>query len=209
MPETEGSFTHPGTSNESSCQCVLSALNLLEKLQTEDHRSSSDTVDRTLELSKHALIECLALSSCQACMNTSWFTMLIVNLCQVVVASWGKAVSFLGTEQQNVHRCDITSINGEGQQDTVTDDVASPERLQARNLNAYLRSYEIDVSEQLYVFATLVRLHLSKWQAFLKRVKSVVSRLELATQSSMLDDLGRRISTQENICTGLLFDVEV
>ena len=135
--------------------------------------------------------------------------MLIINLCQVVVASWGKAVSTLGTEQQIVHRCDITRTNGEGQLDTVTDDIASPERLQARNLNAYLRSYEIDVSEQLYVFATLVRLHLSKWQAFLKRVKSVVSRLELATQSSMLDDLDRRISTQQNICTGLLFDVEV
>ena len=116
-------------------------------------------------------------------------------------------MSTLVAEQQNVHGCDITRTNNEGQQDIVTDNVASPEGLEARK--AYLRSYKIDVSEQLYVFATLVRLHLRKWQAFLKRVKSVVSRLELATQSSMLEDLDRSIYIQQDTCTSLLFDVEV
>ena len=209
MPEVEKPSMYPGTSYETSCQCVLLALNLLEKLQTEDHQSNSDTVDHILELSKHALTQCLELSACQACMNTSRFTMLVINLCRMIVASWEKAVSTLGTEQQKFDKRNATWTDEEGQHDDVTGVITSPEGLQARNPNVYLKTYKIDDSEQLYVFTTLVRLQLSKWKAFLATVKSVLSRLELETQSSMLQDLDRRISTQHNICTGLLLDVEV
>lgn len=206
VPDSERPPINPSTSNETSCQCVLIALNLLEKLQTEDHQSNSDTVDHVLKLSKHALTKCLMLSKCQACMNTSRFTMLLISLCRVVVSSWEKAVSTLGIEQQIDHTGDPTGINDEGQYDDVPEDIASPEGSQVRDPSICLRSYEIDDSEQLYVFAALVRFQLSKWKAFLTRVKSVLSRLELETQSSMLQDLDRRVSRQRDICTELLSD---
>lgn len=204
LPELGRPPTSPSTPNETSCQCILIALDLLEKLQTEDHRSNSETVDHVLKLSKHALTQCLELSNCQACMNTSRFTMLVISLCQLVAASWEKAVSTLGIEPQRVHKEDTTGTDEEGQYDDVTEDIASPERLQARDPNVYLRSYEVDDSEQLYVFATLVRLQLGKWKAFLIGVRSVLSHLELETQYSMVQDLDRRVSTQQDICTELI-----
>lgn len=51
----ERSPIDPGTSDYNSCQYVLLALDPLEELQKEDHRSQSDTVEHILELSKHAL----------------------------------------------------------------------------------------------------------------------------------------------------------
>lgn len=201
-PESEKLPSCPGTSSETSCQCVLIALNLLEKLQTEDHRSNSETVDQVLKHSKYALIQCLELTNCQACMNTSRFTMLVISLCQVVVAGWEKAVSTM--EQQRVHREGTAGIDEESQHGGVTEDKARPKGLLAGDPNIYFRSYEVDDSEQLYVFATLARLQLSNWRAFLIRVKSTVLHLQLETQSSMVQNLDRRVSTQQDICTEML-----
>ena len=95
-------------------------------------------------------------------MNTSRFTMLVISLCQVVVASWEKAVSTLGTEQEKGHKRNSTWTDEEGQHDDVTEATVSQGGLQAWTPNVYLKTYKIDDSEQLYVFATLVRLRLSK-----------------------------------------------
>ena len=183
-----------------SCQCVLAALDLLERLQTDDHRSSSDSIDHSLKLSKHALIQCSELATCDNCMNTSRFTILLINLCQIVVASLDKAL--LGFEPP-------VNIGNEDDRETgMTAIMDTPEDSRTKDPSLFLRTYEIDDLEQLYVFGTLVRLQISQWKVILARLKSALSHLGLETQSAILREIDARFCTQHDMCTTLILGVE-
>ena len=177
VPEPSRLFSPPNKPI-ASCQCILAALDLLEKLQTDDHRSSSDPLNRTLKLSKYALIQCSELATCGNCMNTSRFTMLLINLCQIVVASLDKALSGFEPRVNTEHEND--------KETSLTATIDTPEDSRTKDPTIFLKSYDIDDLEQLYVFATLVRLQISKWKTILARLKSAFLHLGLETQSAIL-----------------------
>ena len=182
-----------------SCKCVLAALDLLEKLQTNDHRSSSNPIDHTLKLSKYALNQCSELATCENCMNTSRFTMLLINLCQIVVANLDKALS--GFEPP------VNTENEDQKETSTTATIDTPEDSRTKDSSVFLKSYEIDNLEQLYVFGTLVRLQISQWKTILARLKSALSHLGLETQSAILHEIDVRLCTQHDVCTTLILGV--
>ncbi|MCJ1457137.1 hypothetical protein MMC28_007504 [Mycoblastus sanguinarius] len=129
--------------------------------------------------------------------------MLLISLCQLVVASFEKVVSGFETQQQALEG----SQNADEELDSELGvDKASLESSHATRLDSFLRSYRIDVAEQTYVFGALVRLQISKWKTFVTQLESAVLRLSLDTQSSMLQDIIKRVCTQQDICTRLLLD---
>lgn len=195
-PGSSKPFPTKDTPSTQSCQCILTALNLLELLQTEDYRTDAGTVDNVLQRNKDGLAQCLELATCKACMNISSFTLLLINVCQVAVASFEKALSAIETQQP--------ATNGSRAVDHDPEDTPFPTHQQTRRPSSFMGLYEINTLERVCVFGALASLHLDNWNTFLMDLRGTLEHLRLDTQLAMSYDIDNRIRAQRQMCTKLL-----
>ena len=172
--------TNPST--QASCQCLTSALLLLETLTVESARPSAPTIARILHFKKRALAQCNMLLDCQHCSSVSSFLMLLVVFCEKMITSYERVLMVL-TEQYQLGQglpIDTTSVFYE------QDD--------ARQMT--VKDYDLDMEEQPCVFGGLASMQMRKLKTFLARVKAVLRQWNCDMHVVMVDSVEERLRQQ-------------
>lgn len=164
---TLGTSNRTGRSTSSaspvSCQCLTSALSLLETLVTQSAQPSAPTVARILHFKKRALARCDVLLDCQRCSSLSSFIMLLVVFCEKMVTSYERILVVLRAQYKS-RLGQSLEIAGGSQ--------ATSERDEERRMA--VKDYEVDMEEQSCVFGSLASMQMRKMKPFLARVKTVL-----------------------------------
>ena len=72
----------------SSCQCLQTALQVLEVLETGNNRFNKSAFDHILGLKKNAISQCSIMLGCQTCSAVSAFVMLLIVICEKILLSF-------------------------------------------------------------------------------------------------------------------------
>lgn len=70
------------------CQCVQTALRILETLESDNNKFNNSAFDHILGLKKNAISQCSLLLGCQACSTTSAFVVLLIVICEKILISF-------------------------------------------------------------------------------------------------------------------------
>ena len=78
----------PDSSSSSCCQCIQSALRILEGLETVNNKFSKSTFDRILGLKKDAISQCSLILACRSCTAVSALVVLLIVICEKLLTSF-------------------------------------------------------------------------------------------------------------------------
>ena len=172
----------PTSATQSPCQCLTSALSLLETLAIQSVQPSAPTVARILHFKKRALAQCDALLDCQRCSSLSSFIMLLVVFCEKMVTSYERVLVILTAQYK-------------ARQGGPSFAAAASERDEERRMA--VKDYDVDMEEQPCVFGSLASMQMRKMRAFLARVKGLLRRwnceLHVATVVSVEERLRQQL----------------
>lgn len=169
-------------SMQASCQCLTSALSLLETLAIESARISGPTIARILHFKKRALVQCNMLLDCERCSSVSSFIILLVVFCEKMITSYERVLVVL-TEQ--------CKLRQNQQLDPAS---ASPERDEERQMA--VKDYDLDMEEQPWVFGGLASMQMRKLKTFLARLKAVLKQWNCDPHVMMVDSVEERLQQQ-------------
>ena len=173
--------------NQASCQCLTSALSLLETLATQSAQPSAPTVARILHFKKRALAQCDVLLDCQRCSSVSSFIMLLVVFCEKMVTSYERVLVMLTAQYKSRQGQSLETAGGS---------TATSARDEERRMA--VKDYDVDMEEQPCVFGSLASMQMRKMKTFLARVKTVLRQwncdLHVATVISVEERLRQQLS---------------
>lgn len=153
-----------------SCNCIDSALRLLEALEIKTSIVNARTVDQILCFGKQALMECNRLLECQACVASSSFIMLLVVICQKLVLVFEELVHCISNEERISHKERRETWNSLSKEST-----------------ASLGAFRIDTQEEWWgVFGTLTILQFRSLEILLDQLKLSAASWGWETHSAML-----------------------
>lgn len=78
----------PDSSSSSCCQCIQSALRILEGLETVNNKFSMSTFDQILGLKKDAISQCSLILACRSCTAVSALVVLLIVICEKLLTSF-------------------------------------------------------------------------------------------------------------------------
>ncbi|KAL8822127.1 MAG: hypothetical protein Q9191_007131 [Dirinaria sp. TL-2023a] len=173
-------------SMQASCQCLTSALSLLETLTIESARLSALSIARILHFKKRALMQCNILLDCERCSSVSSFIMLLVVFCEKMITSYERVLIVL--KEQYLFR--------QGQQlDTSFASFEGDEESQM-----VLKDYDLDMEEQPCVFEGLASMQMRKLKKFLARVKAVLEQRNCEPHVMTVDSVEERLQQKLKLC---------
>lgn len=190
-----------------SCQCVKSALSMLEAISIHNVSILRPGISCILRLSKHTLARCRQLLGCKRCISSSSFVMLLVVVSKNLVDAYERVLELL-VEQFNEQHNDIhtehqtaraSSHQFPERQYSVS---LSPRQYQhGENLDTgtgpmNLHGYEFDVEEEPAVFGGVTRLQLSLLLRFLHHVRNILSQHKWDTHLLLVEKTTARIKEQ-------------
>lgn len=170
---------------QSSCQCLTSALSLLETLAIQSAQPSAPTVARMLHFMKRALVQCDVLLDCQRCSSLSSFIILLVVFCEKMVTSYERVLVIL-TAQYRSRQGQPVEVAGAS--------VATSERDEERRMA--VKDYDVDMEEQPCVFGSLASMQMRKMKTFLARVKSVLRQWNCDSHVATVVSVEERLRQQ-------------
>ncbi|KAL8729760.1 MAG: hypothetical protein Q9181_004888 [Wetmoreana brouardii] len=176
--------THSGAS---SCRCMSTALDILEVLEIKNSKMSLEAIDGILSFKKRALNQCNVMLECQGCNSHSQFMMLLVVICDKMVASFER----LSLSCREVH-----------QQITQVGDVKKAEGLSiVDGKSLFVGEYEVDLDEErCYLVRQLVMLQLRNLATFELRLKGIANGWSWDAHKTMLATIDKRLQdTAANI----------
>ncbi len=71
-----------------SCQCMQTALQILEVLETDNNKFNSSGFDHILAVKKNAIARCTTILDCHTCSAASAFVMLLIVICKKILISF-------------------------------------------------------------------------------------------------------------------------
>lgn len=177
------------SSPQISCQCLTSALSLLETLAIEIARASGPTIARILHFKKRALAQCNMLLDCQRCSSVSSFLILLVVFCEKMVTSYEQVLVILTNQYKSRQGLEPGSTSTTRQGGTF-----DPELEEERQMA--LKDYDLDMEEQPCVFGNLASMQMRKMGTFLARVKAVLRQWKCDPHIATVDSVEERLRQQ-------------
>ena len=169
-------------SMQASCQCLTSALSLLETLTIESARPSAPNVARILHFKKRALVQCNTLLDCERCSSVSSFIILLVVFCEKMITSYERILAVLMEQFKLRHGQELDAAS------------TSPERDEERQMA--VKDYDLDIEEQPCVFGGLASMQMRKLKIFLARVRAVLKQWNCDQHVMMVDSVEDRLQQQ-------------
>ena len=176
------------SSGNMSCQCFTSAMSLLETLAIEDVKPTLSSVAHLLHMKKRALMQCNTLLDCQRCSSVSSFMVLLIVLCQKLLASYERVLVIL-TEQYN--RLSERRRADELESPPNAGNTDSDEERQMM-----VKDYDLDPAEEPCIFAGLASMQLRGLASFLARMRHVMRSWNWDPHVTMVDSVERRVREQ-------------
>lgn len=171
----------------SSCRCMSTALDILEVLEIKNSKMSLEAIDGILSFKKRALNQCNVMLECQGCNSHSQFMMLLVVICDKMVASFER----LSLTCREVHQ-QITNVGDTRKAEgfTIVD-----------GKSLFVGEYEVDLDEErCYLVRQLVMLQLRNLATFELRLKGIANGWSWDAHKTMLATIDKRLQdTAANI----------
>ncbi|KAL8661266.1 MAG: hypothetical protein Q9202_005750 [Teloschistes flavicans] len=180
-------FIHHTASGASSCRCMSTALDILEVLEIKNSKMSYEAIDGILSFKKRALNQCNVMLECQGCNSHSQFMMLLVVICDKMVASFERlSLSCREVHQQIAEVGDMKKAEGF----TIVD-----------GKSLFVGEYEVDLDEErCYLVRQLVMLQLRNLATFELRLKGIANGWSWDAHKTMLATIDKRLQdTAANI----------
>ncbi len=179
---TSRSSSTASSLSSQSCPCMHTALGILENLEVKNSRLNLYAVDHVLCFKKRALAQCNAMLDCRNCNALSGFMMLLVVICEKMVASFERLATSC-REQQEQHQ---TPPGVGGWRKAEGTGLASGQSI-------FLGDYEVDLAEERWCLVrVLVMLQLKNLGNLLMRLKSVANPWNWETHRTILVSIDRR-----------------
>ncbi|KAG6988953.1 aristolochene synthase [Physcia stellaris] len=193
-PATNGAFKpdvgSTCSSPQVSCQCLTSALSLLETLAIEIARASGPTIARILHFKKRALAQCNMLLDCQRCSSVSSFLILLVVFCEKMVTSYELVLAILTKQYKSRQGREPVGTSTTRSHSGAFDAELEEERQMA------VKDYDLDMEEQPCVFGNLASMQMRKMRTFLARVKAVLRQWKCDPHIATVDSVEERLRQQ-------------
>ncbi|KAI4217468.1 MAG: hypothetical protein LQ351_000063 [Letrouitia transgressa] len=176
--------THTSAS-ASSCRCMSTALDILEVLEVKNSKMSLEAIDGILSFKKRALAQCNVMLECQGCNSHSQFMMLLVVICDKMVASFER----LSISCREVHNT-ITEVGDIKRAEgfTIVD-----------GKSLFVGEYEVDLDEErCYLVRQLVMLQLKNLATFELRLKGIANGWSWDAHKTMLATIDKRLQDTAN-----------
>lgn len=176
--------THTSAS-ASSCRCMSTALDILEVLEVKNSKMSLEAIDGILSFKKRALAQCNVMLECQGCNSHSQFMMLLVVICDKMVASFER----LSISCREVHNT-ITEVG----------DIKCAEGFTiVDGKSLFVGEYEVDLDEErCYLVRQLVMLQLKNLATFELRLKGIANGWSWDAHKTMLATIDKRLQDTAN-----------
>lgn len=180
-----GSLPSPASSHSPpSCSCMHTALGILENLEVKNSRLNLDAVDHVLCFKKQALTQCNAMLDCRNCNALSGFMMLLVVICEKMVASFERLATSCHDQQKQQHHETPSGLGGWAKADGTG---------LGKGQSIFLGDYEVDLAEERWsLVRVLVMLQLKNLGNLLMRLRSVSSPWNWETHRTILVSIDRR-----------------
>jgi hypothetical protein len=182
-----------GGPTRNACNCLASAVSLLEVISIQYMQVNLKSVPQLIRHNKSALLQCRALHSCDLCSKKSEFVMLLILLCQKIIASYQHIVIILIEQFNRLHR-----PNGD---DEIEISVPTMESAMATAREVELREYQVDVEEEPCVFGGVVQMQVKKMAAFLRMLKAMLIAYNWPSHIAMLDLVGNDVKKLSRLCS--------
>lgn len=166
---------------------MSTALDILEVLEIKNSKMSYEAIDGILSFKKRALNQCNVMLECQSCNSHSQFMMLLVVICDKMVASFER----LSLSCREVH-----------QQFTEVGDMKKAEGFSiVDGKSLFVGEYEVDLDEErCYLVRQLVMLQLRNLATFELRLKGIANGWSWDAHKTMLATIDKRLQdTAANI----------
>ncbi|KAL8955858.1 MAG: hypothetical protein Q9193_006436 [Seirophora villosa] len=185
--EAANNMVRQTPSGASSCRCMSTALDILEVLEIKNSKLSLEAIDGILSFKKRALNQCNVMLECQGCNSHSQFMMLLVVICDKMVASFER----LSLTCREVHQ-QITEVGDTKKAEgfTIVD-----------GKSLFVGEYEVDLDEErCYLVRQLVMLQLRNLATFELRLKGIANGWSWDAHKTMLATIDKRLQdTAANI----------
>ncbi|KAL8708611.1 MAG: hypothetical protein Q9220_006547 [cf. Caloplaca sp. 1 TL-2023] len=185
--ESANMIRHTASGSANSCRCMSTALDILEVLEIKNSKMSLEAIDGILSFKKRALNQCNVMLECQGCNSHSQFMMLLVVICDKMVASFERLSLSCREVHQQIHQIgDIKKTEGF----TIVD-----------GKSLFVGEYEVDLDEErCYLVRQLVMLQLRNLATFELRLKGIANGWSWDAHKTMLATIDKRLQdTAANI----------
>ncbi|KAL8950138.1 MAG: hypothetical protein Q9222_003815 [Ikaeria aurantiellina] len=185
--ESANMIRHTASGSANSCRCMSTALDILEVLEIKNSKMSLEAIDGILSFKKRALNQCNVMLECQGCNSHSQFMMLLVVICDKMVASFERLSLSCREVHQQIHEIgDIKKTEGF----TIVD-----------GKSLFVGEYEVDLDEErCYLVRQLVMLQLRNLATFELRLKGIANGWSWDAHKTMLATIDKRLQdTAANI----------
>ena len=174
-------------SSGTPCQCLTSALTVLETLSIEDSRTNWHRVGHLLQFTKGALNECNSLLDCPRCRRVSNFMMLLIVVCQKKITTFEHILVILTERYQARH-------SSRPSQAVETSSRMSTE--QGEGTVMAVKGYEVDREEEPCLFGALTSIQLRNLGSLLVRIKTIMQGWKWEQHVAIVDSVGERVKEQ-------------
>lgn len=174
---------------QASCQCLTSALSLLETLAIEIAWASGPTIARILNFKERALAQCNIFLDCPRCSSVSSFLILLVVFCEKMVTSYEQILAIL-TKHYKSHQGFVPVSPSATRQGGTVDSELGEDRQMA------VKDYDLDMEEQPCVYGNLASMQMRKMTTFLTRVKTVLRQWNCDPHIATVDSVEERLRQQ-------------
>lgn len=164
---------------------MSTALDILEVLEVKNSKMSLEAIDGILSFKKRALAQCNVMLECQGCNSHSQFMMLLVVICDKMVASFER----LSISCREVHNT-ITEVGDIKRAEgfTIVD-----------GKSLFVGEYEVDLDEErCYLVRQLVMLQLKNLATFELRLKGIANGWSWDAHKTMLATIDKRLQDTAN-----------
>lgn len=188
---TNRNTLHPKISDSprsSSCQCVQTALRILEVLETDNSKFNNSAFDHILGLKKSAISQCSLMLGCQACSAASAFVVLLIVICEKILISFEAwSTRYQGRKPR------ASEVSSEGER---------TDRNKGKIRKFFLGVYEVDSEhEQCSLLRSLAMVQIRLLHRLLNRLQDFVASRNWATHQASLASFVLRL---EEAAAGLI-----
>ncbi|MCJ1383954.1 hypothetical protein MMC17_007068 [Xylographa soralifera] len=174
-------------SSGTPCQCLTSALTVLETLSIEDSRTNWHRLGHLLQFTKGALNECNYLLECPRCSCVSNFMMLLIVVCQKTITTFEHVLVVL-TERYQVRHSSRPSQTVEASSKMGMD------KGEARVMA--VKGFEMEGEEEPCLFGALTSIQLRSLGSLLVRIKTIMPGWKWEQHVVIVDSVGERVKEQ-------------
>ncbi|KAL8724113.1 MAG: hypothetical protein Q9166_008125 [cf. Caloplaca sp. 2 TL-2023] len=193
-------------STASSCRCMSTALDILEVLEIKNSKISLEAIDGILSFKKRALNQCNVMLECQGCNSHSQFMMLLVVICDKMVASFERLSLSCREVHQQMH-IDPSTLGNQQSQCPIQGTTNNNTKKSTEGFTIvdgkplFVGEYEVDLDEErCYLVRQLVMLQLRNLATFELRLKGIANGWSWDAHKTMLATIDKRLQdTAANI----------